>query len=246
MDISVPPAGTTSQYPSLDCLRTVEFRQTLRGYHVEDVDDYLEKVAVEAEALQEQLRLAHDRLRQAAERVQALEAERRDGPLVVEPVAVEAAPAPVAADDGGSAEALSRTLLLAQKFVEQTHAEAKAEAEALVADAEASARGIVAEAEQRARSLVEESERTLRDEVNRLELSRHDLQGEVDGLRSRLEGERSRLRGILADLMAAVDNGLASSAGAENGPVLEPLATLAPAEDPPGFGQPAASNGFGH
>ena len=41
---------------ALDSLRTVEFRETLKGYHRDDVDEYLEKAAVEAEGLQEQLR----------------------------------------------------------------------------------------------------------------------------------------------------------------------------------------------
>ena len=50
---------------ALDSLRTVEFRETLRGYHRDDVDEYLEKAAVEAEGLQEQLRQAGERLRQA-------------------------------------------------------------------------------------------------------------------------------------------------------------------------------------
>ena len=64
------PNGQSS---SLDSLRTVEFRQTLRGYHIDDVDEYLERVAVDAEALQEQVRQAGERLRQAAERIAQLE-----------------------------------------------------------------------------------------------------------------------------------------------------------------------------
>ena len=59
--------------PSIDSLRTVEFRTTLRGYHMDDVDEYLERVAVEAEALQEQMRLAAERVRQVTERVSTLE-----------------------------------------------------------------------------------------------------------------------------------------------------------------------------
>ena len=54
---------------ALDSLRTVEFRETLKGYHRDDVDEYLEKAAVEAEGQQEQLRQTSERLRQAAERI---------------------------------------------------------------------------------------------------------------------------------------------------------------------------------
>jgi DivIVA domain-containing protein len=62
-----------SSQSALDSLRTVEFRETLKGYHRDDVDEYLEKAAVEAEGLQEQLRQSGERLRQAAERISQLE-----------------------------------------------------------------------------------------------------------------------------------------------------------------------------
>ena len=66
-----PPAKS-----SIDSLRTVEFRTTLRGYHMDDVDEYLERVAVEAEALQEQMRLSAERVKQAA-RTQSLSLEQQ-------------------------------------------------------------------------------------------------------------------------------------------------------------------------
>src|ERR1035438_9530554 len=105
---------------ALDSLRTVEFRETLKGYHRDDVDEYLEKAAVEAEGLQEQLRQSTERLRKAAETIAQLETELAAKPEV--PVAPPAAPAPAApviADD-----TLQRTLVLAQKFVDETKADA--------------------------------------------------------------------------------------------------------------------------
>ena len=51
------PSGQGS---SLDSLRTVEFRQTLRGYHIDDVDEYLARAAVDAEALQDRRAKAGD------------------------------------------------------------------------------------------------------------------------------------------------------------------------------------------
>jgi cell division initiation protein len=62
----------------LDTLRTVEFRLGVKGYNVDEVDEYLEKAAVEAEALHEQLRQMAERLRQASERIALLETERRE------------------------------------------------------------------------------------------------------------------------------------------------------------------------
>jgi DivIVA domain-containing protein len=88
---------SSSQQSSLDSLRTVEFRQTLRGYHIDDVDEYLERVAVDAEALQEQLRQAGERLKQAAERIAQLETMVQE--LQSQPVAAVSAAGPTVSDD---------------------------------------------------------------------------------------------------------------------------------------------------
>jgi len=108
---------------ALDSLRTVEFRETLKGYHRDDVDEYLEKAAVEAEGLQEQLRQSGERLRQAAERISQLEA------------ALEQQPAPEPAEPALADDTLQRTLILAQQFVDQTKADAEAKAAQTVAEA---------------------------------------------------------------------------------------------------------------
>src|SRR5665213_3194880 len=108
-DASSMPSMASSK-SALDSLRTVEFRETLKGYHRDDVDEYLEKAAVEAEGLQEQFRQANDRLRQASERIAQLEAA-----LERQPEQQQAPEAPAVADD-----TLQRTLLLAQQFVDQT------------------------------------------------------------------------------------------------------------------------------
>ena len=105
---------------ALDSLRTVEFRETLKGYHRDDVDEYLEKAAVEAEGLQEQLRQNTERLRKAAETIAQLETDSRpseDRPSAPPPSE------PSVADD-----TLQRTLLLAQRFVDETKADAEAQA----------------------------------------------------------------------------------------------------------------------
>jgi len=41
---------------AISSLRTIEFRQTLRGYYIDDVDEYLEQLACETDALQGGLR----------------------------------------------------------------------------------------------------------------------------------------------------------------------------------------------
>jgi DivIVA domain-containing protein len=194
---------SSSQQSSLDSLRTVEFRQTLRGYHIDDVDEYLERVAIEAEAIQEQMRQSADRTRQAAERIAHLEqaAQQLQQQLeLAQAQPVAAVPVPAVADDS-----LQRTLLLAQKFVDQTEAEAEAQARSTVAEAEARAKAVLSEAENRARAVTEETERHLRDDISRLETMRTQLAGDVETIARHLETERNRLRSALGDMLTWVD-----------------------------------------
>src|SRR5580693_2678119 len=149
-----------SQVPAsiLDTLRTVEFRLGLKGYNVDEVDEYLDKAAQESEALQEHVRQLNERLRQASERISQLEREKRAAPVPVE-ASEEAAPVAVAAanDNQLSDETLQRTLLLAQKFVDQTKHESEAEAAAIINQAEETARGSIAAAEATAAQMQAES-----------------------------------------------------------------------------------------
>jgi DivIVA domain-containing protein len=193
---------SSSQQSSLDSLRTVEFRQTLRGYHIDDVDEYLERVAIEAEALQEQMRQSGDRMRQATERIAQLEqaAQQLEQQLEQAHAQPQAPPTASAPDD-----ALQRTLLLAQKFVDQTEAEAEAQARQTLADAEERARKTLTEAESQARTLTEQTERHLREDVSRLESMRTQLAGDVETIARHLETERNRLRSALGDMLTWVD-----------------------------------------
>jgi len=182
---------------ALDSLRTVEFRETLKGYHRDDVDEYLEKAAVEADALHLQLRQASDRLRQAGERIAQLEQ------------ALEAKPEPKEeAGPGVADDTLQRTLLLAQQFVDQTKADAEQQARKLIGEAEERARRMLAEAETRAGQIASDSEKRLRDEVTRLDAIRKQLGSEVEGLARHLEGERARLRNALTDVLKWVDTNM--------------------------------------
>ena len=187
---------------ALDSLRTVEFRETLKGYHRDDVDEYLEKAAVEAEGLQEQLRQSTERLRKAAETIAQLETELAAKPEAPAEVVVAAPAEPAIADD-----TLQRTLILAQKFVDETKADATAEAQRVIAEAEAQARKLQAESEQR-----------LREEIARLESNRSHLSHEVEAMARQLDTERERLRTALAEMLTWVDGNLQTS-GDEVSPV---------------------------
>jgi DivIVA domain-containing protein len=229
------PKSSSSQQSSLDSLRTVEFRQTLRGYHIDDVDEYLERVAVEAEALQEQMRQSGDRMRQAAERIAQLEqtVQQLEQQLGQAPVSAPP-PLPAAADDS-----LQRTLLLAQKFVDQTEAEAEAQARSTLAAAEDRARTTVAEAETRARALTEETERHLREDISRLESIRTQLAGDVETIARHLDTERNRLRAALGEMLTWVDEHVQPAASLLAQPSPTPASTPTPASALP----PPPSNG---
>ncbi len=178
---------------ALDSLRTVEFRETLKGYHRDDVDEYLEKAAVEAEGLQEQLRQSGERLRQAAERISQLE------------TALEQQPVPQPAEPAVPDDTLQRTLVLAQQFVDQTKADAEAQAARTIAEAESNARTMTEQAHAQVSQIASESEHRLRDEINRLEESRSKLTYEVETMSRHLESERSRLRTALGEILRWID-----------------------------------------
>jgi cell division initiation protein len=192
-------SGQSSQ-PILETLRTVEFRLGLKGYNVDEVDEYLEKAALEAERLQEQLRQTVERLRQAGERIAQLESEPRPAAVAPAAVAPAAAEAAVLQDD-----TLQRTLLMAQRFVDQTRREAETEAAELVSAADERARATMAQAEGEARQLVTDSQQRLRDEVARLEGMRGQLATDVENMARHLEAERNRLRTMLSEVLKWVD-----------------------------------------
>jgi len=215
----------------LDSLRTVEFRLGLKGYNVDEVDEYLEKAAVEATSLKEQLRQTTERLKQASERIAELEAQRgaapvdrgeSDGPSVAaasvipaplvapappEPV-LPPPPVPVPQPVVQSDDALSQTLLMAQRFVEQAKRESESEAMAIVSRAEDQANAIVNQAEEQARRLAMDSEQRLREEVHRLESARSQLASDVESLGRYLDAERNRLRGSLDEIGKWLDEKL--------------------------------------
>jgi cell division initiation protein len=222
-----------SQAPSsiLDTLRTVEFRLGLKGYNVDEVDEYLDKAAQEAEGLQDHVRQLNERLRQASERIAQLEREKRAAPVAAAEPADGAAAAAAAASAESAAlsdETLQRTLLLAQKFVDQTKRESEAEAAAVVAQAEETARAAIAAAETTASQLQAETHQKLREEVSRLEATRTELATDVESMARHLESERNRLRGALSEILKWVDENVQpanSLMGVKPKPVASPQAT---------------------
>jgi DivIVA domain-containing protein len=191
---STPPTQSI-----LDTLRTVEFRLGLKGYNVDEVDEYLEKAAVEAESVLEQLRTANERLRQANERIGQLEVEAQRS------AGERPSPLDSAAVTGITDDTLQRTLVLAQKFVDQTKREAEAEAAEIVARADERAGTVLQQAEDRARQIQTDSEQRLREEVARLESMRTRLAGDVEAMTRHLDEQRTRIRASLTEALKWID-----------------------------------------
>ena len=105
-------------------------------------------------------------------------------------------------------ESLQRTLLLAQKFVDQAKRESEAEAAELLAAANAQAQATVSEAEKRAQQMTTEAEQRLRDEVTRLEAMRSQLAADVENMARHLESERNRLHTTLSEVLKWVDENI--------------------------------------
>ena len=183
-------------------LQDIEFREKVRGYHPDDVDDFLERVGVAFSELV-------DRLRQANERADAAEAALADRAEVDE-------------------STLSRTLVLAQRTADAAITEAKAEAELTLSEARSEAERAVAEAETEAQQLVS-SARTERDElvraaeadalakasavtgpieeeIERLEARRDAIVAQSGGLESWLEAQRVKLESVATDLQGILDD----------------------------------------
>lgn len=159
-----------------ETLRSATFRDKLRGYHPDDVDDFLESVARGLEVLLARLRDASERARSA--------------------VVVEPAP---------NADEAVRTLSLAQRTADLAIHEAKAEAERLLKAAEQRARKVVGDAEETAVQLADAAQAELRSDLEKLQAARDQLFGEVNNLGSWLQGERSRIRRALIDVADRVD-----------------------------------------
>ena len=63
-----------SAYAALDAIDTVAFKIGVRGYNVDEVDDFLERLSGEVHQLKELVQQQRQQLRQAGERINQLDA----------------------------------------------------------------------------------------------------------------------------------------------------------------------------
>ena len=140
---------------SAKVLREVEFRDRLRGYDTDEVDEFLEKVAVAVEELQEKMR----QLAYRAERAERSVSDR-------------------AADDDD--DTIRRTLVLAQRTADLAVREAQEQAaslmdgardesEKVLSSARRESEKLLSSARENAARLTTEAERRHADDIARLE-----------------------------------------------------------------------------
>jgi cell division initiation protein len=222
--------STESAYSALDAIDTVAFKIGVRGYNVDEVDDFLERLSGEVHQLKELVQQQRQQLRQAGERINQLDARpSSDAPAP--------APAPSQAPrhiSVSGAEQVTAMIAMAQQFIEQAQQEAENKAHEMTSGAQERAREIVAEARSRAE-----------DEVNRLNGLKQRLSEDVETLTRQLDTERKRLGSALAEFSRWVESSLQVGGGrASVSSVDEPAPAPRPIKPPPAPA-PVSNQGVG-
>ncbi|MDE2282806.1 MAG: DivIVA domain-containing protein, partial [Actinomycetales bacterium] len=162
--------STDNARSALDSIDTVAFKVGLKGYNVDEVDEFLERLSGEARQLKDQLQQQRQQLRQAAERINQLEASRSSAPPVAPAPAPAPAPARIAPSVvGAGAEQVTSMIAMAQQFIEHAQREA-----------EEKSRELTVAAQERARQIVTEARSRAEDEVNRLNGLKQRLSEDVE------------------------------------------------------------------
>jgi cell division initiation protein len=175
-DVPGEPEGASAR------IRTVRFREKLRGYHPDDVDDFLEQLALLVDDLEARVLDLTQRLDEARDRGAAASVNE---------------------------QTVRRTLVLAQRTAELAVTEAQNRAAAIVADAEEQARTRVEAVEAEVLAVRDAEEARLREDLARLEEARADAERDLAAMEARRAEERARLADALQELSLVVDARLA-------------------------------------
>lgn len=167
-------------------LREVEFRDRLRGYDTDEVDEFLEEVAVAVDEL-------HRRLAQQGNRTEQ-QPEAKTRPSEPEP----------SIDD----DAIRRTLVLAQRTADLAIREATEEANSILENARRESQEMVAQAEEAARRVRRDADEDFAARVTAQLAQREQLENDVRTLGALVAEERSRLSDSLQTVLRYVTDNL--------------------------------------
>jgi DivIVA domain-containing protein len=190
-------------------VRAAEFRVVRKGLDPDEVRSFLDEVADELEQAQNQTTAMEARARAALARLQEAEA----GAAATTAGDRDDAEAGISADQ---ADAISKTLLLAQRTADATVAEATAEAERVLAAAREEADAtiestrelsskLVSDAREEARRAGESQRLEIASEVDALVARRAFLLDDVEHLEQFVADQRARLRDAAAELTAVAE-----------------------------------------
>ncbi|MGD0983515.1 MAG: DivIVA domain-containing protein [Acidimicrobiales bacterium] len=171
---------------SAKLLREVEFRTSLRGYDTDEVDEFLEKVAVAVEELQEKMRQLAYRAERAERAVSDRAAEEDD-------------------------DSIRRTLVLAQRTADMAVREAQEQAAVLMDTARSESDKLLTDAREEAQRLAAEAQRRHADDMSRLHSERASVNAELKELSDLLDNERKRLTESLRVALGLVEKTLTPS-----------------------------------
>jgi cell division initiation protein len=222
--------STDTPRSALDEIKTVSFKQGIRGYVVDEVDEFLDRAAAEVDQIREQMHQMRQQLRQAGERIRQLEGVAGVAPAPAAAPTPTAAPAPAsapvvvapaafAASSTAGAERVTAMIAMAQQFIDQAQQEA-----------ESRAREMTVAAQERAREIVVEARSRAEDEVTRLNGLKQRLSEDVTMLNRQLDSERTRLATVLSELSQWIESSL--HMGANSGAHAVPAPASAPAVAP--------------
>src|SRR2546421_4511159 len=167
-------------------INEVEFHQKMRGYDPDEVDDFLERIAVAVADLDQRVLAAEARAGTAERHAVELEDELRQA-------------SERAANRGeDETETIKRTLILAQRTADaavkeaqeeaqRTVAAAQEHADVLLSEAEATSRRMVSEAEVEARKASDDTRQRIAEEVIALQEARDALKADQGILERHLE-----------------------------------------------------------
>ncbi len=205
----------------------IDFRVAVRGYDRNEVDDFLERVAVAVGQLQTQLTKAVARAKAAEARLAELEGDgatageapstgaeapgeraeepRGDAEASRMPKAPPAAPVTEVGDDEDLNDELRRTLVLAQRTADTAIREAHEEAREIIEQAHEEARRNREEADRALAKAREDAHGRLVGEIRELEATRESMRDDVGVLERHLGAERARVRETIQVLRRLVD-----------------------------------------